>query len=295
MKITAGMRGRYNMCNAFSGIATRTKVYWKFAMDSHNNIVEHFKLKDDRLGKIIPFEISPKNNDYLEPDDWVFKFDDECPDWWKSSHEKMCWSAFRKWQKKLDAILVRKKIVHPFRIKKPDISNYHIGLLKDWDSVGDIVVASVWDSVGDSVWASVRDSVWDSVGASVWDSVWDSVWASVWDSVWDSVWASVWDSVKASVWDSVGDSVGDSVWDSVWDSVRASVGAYSGSFFKLKRSEWKYTEKVKCKGYPFESLVKLWEMGFVPSFDGKIWRLHGGKSAKVLFEISKKDLMKNEK
>jgi len=40
------------------------------------------------------------------------------------------------------------------------------------------------------------------------------------------------------------------------------------------------------------SLVKLWEMGLVPSFDGKVWRLHGGKNAKVLFEISRKELRK---
>jgi len=252
------------MCKAFSGIATRTKIYWRFAMDSHNDIVKHFKLKDDEAGRLIPFEISPKNGDYLNPDEWVFKFDDGCPGWWKSSHEKMCWDAFKKWQRKLDGKLIRKKTVHPFRIRHPKIKPYHIRILREWDSV--------WGSVGASVWASV----WDSVGASVRDSVWDSVWGSVGASVW------------ASVWDSVGASVRDSVWDSVWDSVRA----YVGSFFKLKRKEWKYTKGVKCKGYPFMSLVKLWEMGLVPSFDGKIWRLHGGKNAKVLFEISRKELRK---
>jgi len=216
------------MCKAFSGIATRTKIYWRFAMDSHNDIVKHFKLKDDEAGRLIPFEISPKNGDYLNPDEWVFKFDDGCPGWWKSSHEKMCWDAFKKWQRKLDGKLIRKKTVHPFRIRHPKIKPYHIRILREWASVG----------------ASVRDSV--------------------------------------------GASVGDSVWASVWDSV----GAYVGSFFKLKRKEWKYTKGVKCKGYPFRSLVKLWEMGLVPSFDGKSWRLHGGKNAETLFEISRKELRK---
>jgi len=93
-------------------------------------------------------------------------------------------------------------------------------------------------------------------------------------------WASVWDSVGASVWASVRASVGASVWDSVWDSVRA----YYGSFFILSRNDWKYTEKIKTDQYPFLSAVKLWEMGLVPSFDGKKWRLHGGKDAKVLWE-----------
>jgi hypothetical protein len=92
----------------------------------------------------------------------------------------------------------------------------------------------------------------------------------------DSVWASVW----ALVWASVGDSVWDSVGDSVWDSV----GAYYGSFFILSRNDWKYTGKIKTDQYPFLSVVKLWELGLVPSNDGKKWKLHGGKDAKVLWE-----------
>jgi hypothetical protein len=28
----------------------------------------------------------------------------------------------------------------------------------------------------------------------------------------------------------------------------------------------------------------LWESGFVPSFDGKTWRLHAGKNAKIVYE-----------
>ena len=85
-------------------------------------------------------------------------------------------------------------------------------------------------------------------------------------------WASVW----ASVWDSVWDSVGASVWDSVW--------AYNGTFFIIPRSEWKYTENIPGEGYPFQSAVTLWELGLVPSFDGKKWRLHGGPDGRVLWE-----------
>jgi len=36
--------------------------------------------------------------------------------------------------------------------------------------------------------------------------------------------------------------------------------------------------------YPFQPVVDLWGQGLVPSFDGKTWRLHGGKKAKVLWE-----------
>ncbi len=77
----------------------------------------------------------------------------------------------------------------------------------------------------------------------------------------------------------------------MWDSVRDSVWAYEGSLYNLKRSEWKYTKGIKTKDYPFKSCVKLWEQGLVPSFDGSMWRLHSGKKAKVVFKISKKELM----
>ena len=93
---------------------------------------------------------------------------------------------------------------------------------------------------------------------------------------WDSVWDSVRDSVGDSVRDSVRDSVGGSVRDSVWDSV----GAYISSFFNLKK--WKYIEHKEGVN-PFQSCIDLWERGLVPSYDGKLRRLHG-KGGKVLWE-----------
>jgi len=159
-----------------------------------------------------------------------------------------------------------KHLVHPFKIKPPkNITTGHLKLL--------------------AVWASVRASVGDSVGTSVRASVGTSVGTSVGDSVRASVWASVGASVRASVWDSVGASV--------WDSVRDSVWAYYGTFFP-KIQKWQYCSKVKEKGYPFKSAVKLWKMGLVASYscsDNK-WRLHGGKDAKVLWEGTKADLKK---
>jgi hypothetical protein len=84
------------------------------------------------------------------------------------------------------------------------------------------------------------------------------------------------DSVRDSVWASVGDSVGASVRDSVWASVRDSVGVYLSSFFSI-------TYKLD-----FSPAVKLWEMGLVPSFDGKKWRLHGKEKADILWKESPK-------
>ena len=105
---------------------------------------------------------------------------------------------------------------------------------------------------------------------------WLKEWASVWDSVGASVWASVRDLVGASVRDLVLASVRDSVWASVWgrvgDSVWASVGAYFSSFFAINYK------------YNFSSVANLWNAGLVPSFDGKVWRLHTGNDAHVIYE-----------
>ena len=76
-------------------------------------------------------------------------------------------------------------------------------------------------------------------------------------------WASVEASVRASVEASVGDSVR--------ASVEASVGAYVSSYFSI---DYKFD---------FSSAIKLWEKGIVPSFNGKVWRLHG-KDGKVIWE-----------
>ena len=83
---------------------------------------------------------------------------------------------------------------------------------------------------------------------------------------WDSVWASVWTSVGDSVWDSVGDSV----------------GAYIGSMFPKIR-KWQYINHKRGE-YPYQSAVDLWKRGLVPSFNGKLWRLHSGEKAEIVWE-----------
>jgi hypothetical protein len=154
--------------------------------------------------------------------------------------------------------LVIKPIIHPLK----DIQRNYDGV-----SFREIELLKAFISV----WYSVRDSVMDSVGYSVRHSVGYSVRDSVIDSVIDSVGYSVMDSVI--------DSVGYSVIDSVIDSV----GAYVSSFFNLKK--WMYIEHVEGMN-PFQSCIDLWEVGLVPSFDGKTWRLHAHEDAKIVFELN---------
>ena len=145
-----------------------------------------------------------------------------------------------------------KKVVEPLIIK-PIVNPFELPIV-DNPTKAQIALLKKWASVGDSVWASV----WASVGASVGASVWASVWASV----------------RASVGDSVRASVG----DSVWDSVGASVWAYASGYFNIKYN------------HDFSANNKLWDSGLVPSFDGTTWRLHSGKDAKIVYEITAKEL-----
>ena len=250
------------MCKAFSCIIHRNrKVYWKLAIDSHVNIYKHYNLDYRNLKReFCAIEITPRNKDYISPDEWILKFDDDCPDWWKSSHERACYSALEEWKKQLyKKIHVKrlKNIINPFKlpmVKKPtktDINN-----LKEWDSVRDSVKYSFGDSWSYSVSDSVRESVVNSVGKSVAKFVAKFVVKFVAKFVWDSDWA------------------------------------YIGWIFNLKRNEWRYTDEIKTKGYPFMSMIKLWKRGLIPSLDGKTWRLHSGEKAKVVYEISKGKLKK---
>ena len=181
--------------------------------------------------------------------------------------------------------------INPLLIEPGDLESAKRELIL-WDSVRDSVRDSVWesvvDSVGDSVGNSIRDRVGASVGDSVWESVVASVMASVGDSVGDRVGDSIWDSVGASVRDSVRESVGDSVWASVWDSV----WAYTGGLFPGITS-WKYAGKLGAD--PWRPLLNLWYTGYVPSFDGKAWRLHTGKDAKVLWQGTIEELRREQK
>ena len=277
------------MCNFFSFVTKGSQKYyfdWKqrqellknnpedYEPDSHTSICHYHKLNDDKVNK---YEYNPLSKKFKV--DQINIKDDQ--------------AVAKKWVENLDfnkvvEPLIIKPIIHPLKVKSPEWNNSHLELLKQWDSVW----GSVWDSVRGSVWDSVRDSVVDSVRGSVGDSVWGSVGDSVGDSVWDSVVDSVRDSVGDSVRGSVVNSVRDSVWGSVVDSVRdsvwGSVRAYISSFFKLE--QWRYIGNEKGIN-PFQSCIDLWELGFVPSFDGEIWRIHSGEKAEIVFEITKKEII----
>ena len=265
------------MCNFFSFVVDKNnnKYYfdWNqrkqlllnnpegYSPDSHTSICSFYKLDEDKMNK---YEYNPLTNNF-------------CID---QENCKACFKLAKKWVQSLNfetiiEPLIVKPIINPLLVinNKEKFNNNDLSLLlKEWNSVKD----SVRDSVRDSVWCSVRYSVGNSVGDSVGNSVWDSVW----DSVRDSVWCSVRDSVEDSVWCSVKNSVR--------NSVRDSINAYISSFFILKK--WYNFETLEPFTNPFQSIIILWENGFIPSFDGTTWRIYKGQNAEIVFSITKEEL-----
>ena len=158
------------MCKAFSCLVDiKAKVTWKLGVNSHSDLVKLAGYKDNTADphsmEFAKIEITPKNNDYLNPNEWVYRVDESpVPSWVGREHEAACFKAHKAWLKKLDKFIVRHPVVHPFKLMAPKVGPKQIALLKKW--------ASVWASVRASVRAIVGAIVGDSVGGSVGDSVW---------------------------------------------------------------------------------------------------------------------------
>ena len=260
------------MCRFFSFVSDGNGKYWYTDWeqrkkldfdgncDSHSRIAERAGFTGEREDRLNKYEFNPFSGEFRV--DAINVEDDrvEAEDWVRNVLD------FRKVVEPLRL----HPIVHPFKdVKKKKVSKKDIENLKKWDSAG---FHSVWDSV----WDYARDSVRGSVGESVRGSV---GFHSVGDSVLGSVRGSVGDSVRGSVWGFVEGFVGGSMRISVWDFV----WAYCSSFFQLDK--WKGVN-------PFQCGIDLWNRGFVPSFDGEVWRLHQGVNAEVVYEITKEELRK---
>ena len=247
------------MCKCASGILIKGHIaLWSRKSDRHSEIIAEHNLHTDgvRGPNIVPFEISPPGGNLSLPlKDWVYRLDSEVernllPDWYDEVEAEKA---------------ARHMLVEWAKVK---LTGWNVQ--EAFNPINPLLIKAKPMS-RDEMEKLVRQ--WDSVMSSAWSSAWSSVGASVWDSVW------------ASVWSSVGASVMSSVWASVRASVRAGVGGYIGGLFP-DITEWKYAKALGSD--PWRPLLTLWYAGYVPSFDGKKWRLHAGKDAKIVFETEVK-------
>jgi len=103
-------------------------------------------------------------------------------------------------------------------------------------------------------------------------------WASVKASAEVSIRASVEASVRASVEASVAASIAVSVAASVWASAEASIWAYTGGLFPAI-TQWQGVPGPD----PWRPLLTLWYGGYVPNYDGRVWRLHAGPQSEIVY------------
>jgi hypothetical protein len=115
------------------------------------------------------------------------------------------------------------------------------------------------------------------------------------DAVGDGVITEVRLGVVERIWDDLSDKIRDRLEGQLaarsWNKVRDYLGdcllAYIGGLFPNIKN--RYGEK-KLGANPWRPLLTLWYAGYVPSFDGKTWRLHAGKKAEVVFQFDKKEV-----
>jgi hypothetical protein len=143
------------MCKAFSCLVDidAKRVTWKLGVDSHSDLVALGGYKDDtadpRQMLFAKIEITPKNGDYLHPDEWVYRVDESsAPMWIGREHEAACRKAHTRWLRQLDKFIIRHPMIDPFKLKASEVGPKQIALLKKWASVRDSVGASVWAYTG---------------------------------------------------------------------------------------------------------------------------------------------------
>jgi len=239
-------------------------VRWKAGLDSHDQLVTHYDLKDDRADRpgFARVEIVPDHDrqyPYLWPEKpWRFVLDEMVePEWFKHSHEQAAWKAFEEWKAEVYGSFNYQEArnpIKPFQGEPTTPTEEDIALLREW--------AEVRERMGTPVEWRVSKSVEWRVG----------------ESVGESVPRSVGESVHRSVYENVDGSVG----ESVHRIVCPLMWAYIGSLFPGIQ-KWKYIDHEEGV-YPFQASVDLWRRGLVPSYDGETWRLHSGKKPQIVWE-----------
>ena len=93
------------MCEMASFVVTKKRVFWSETSDSHEDIIEQFKLKEQDVRGNYTFvrtEIVPENLDYRKPiKQWKYKLDQDLrPKWYDEKEvERRCRLALKDWYK----------------------------------------------------------------------------------------------------------------------------------------------------------------------------------------------------
>lgn len=246
--------------------------------DSHTSIADYFGFKNEKEDTLNKYEYDPFLRAFVV--DQINTKDDS------EKVERFCRQL--DFKKVIEPMTI-KKIIHPFKdVIAEKATNEDLYLLNQVvEAVLDVHVnatmqfgASDKNDFKFSILSAAKDSIRASIIASVGQGVWKKVKRHVWASVGVSTWDSLWDCEVDDIGLSVKYSCEKGPLDSFSDSIIVAQWAQIGSMFDVP--VWTYCNQLKATGYPFQAYVDLWNKGLVPSFDGDVWRLHGGHNGKIL-------------
>jgi len=152
--------------------------------------------------------------------------------------------------------------------QKHKVNQEDIDLLVSWVSLYQSSTLDIIDTVFETIkkrfGSNLRELIWDTLVASTANKTASRIWKELDGTPLDEV------------------PMNNLVKRSFIFSFEALCYAYIGSLFP-NIYQWKKIQHKKGE-YPFKPAADLWRKGLLPSFDGKIWRLHSGKNAKMVYE-----------
>ena len=243
-------------------ITKKGEVNWKVNPKTHQDLVDGTKEPQ------IKIMITPDKG-YLYPEEgWTLRTDERTYYRWLTGRKiDLCWRAFSEWYKQVYSIINPEEIrnpINPLLISDNNVTEADIYLLKEW--------AKQWGTTRPSIWNSVCKDVEGYVGISIRASIIQSLGESLGFAI-DPYTCSIYFKEGSAI-ESIKSTIGYAGWDAIRGSVWNAIGAYLDSLF------------TTYPGRPnmFPECVDLWKRGFVPTFDGDVWRLHSGKKAKIVYE-----------
>lgn len=165
-----------------------------------------------------------------------------------------------------------KLIVNPLMVKPPVIDEKIVEITKKWARVRSFATKSIRTTIGESLGFATLEDVSAVVISSFGVTPYQQ---TLLNSFRSTFFTRAPDDVTSNY--SHRDIVKYLVLPSVLDFIYGRVSGFFNS------EEWEGIEHAPDEN-PFQPAIDLWEMGLIPSFDGVIWRLHGGRHAKILWE-----------
>jgi hypothetical protein len=226
------------MCQLASFIITRERVLFHPELDSHEKIIEHFKLDDKRTSDFVRVEMVPPEGNYLLPlKQWEYELDQrETPEWYnaKNAEESVrdvlpVWKMARPWffdAMKLVRTIKKVKWYNPTRRPRKVWKVY-----KDRAAAGAAARAAraagaAAGAAWDAAWDAARNAAGDAAGVAAWVAARDAAWVAAGVAARVAAGVAAWDAARVAAWVAAraAGAAGDAAWDAAWDAAGDAAG-----------------------------------------------------------------------